>query len=222
MHILKSQQFSDEELVEYATRLSQKNGGIKDKLLHWDFGPIMNMSYKIDTENYLFSDEKVPFHWDGAFHKEPLMLLFYCTESEGAGGETLFTNTEKIWNKLSDSEKEICKNITLTYRTEKKAHYGGEITVPLVQRHPVTNSIILRFAERVETNLNPVDLKINGVTHSEEFYQFMVSKLYNSDFLYEHSWQVGDLLVCDNFTFVHGRKSLGKNKSRSFKRIQIL
>lgn len=222
MHILKSQLFNDSELLTYASSLSQKSGDLTEKILHWEFGPIMTMAFDQDAKNYLFSQEKVPLHWDGAFHREPSKLLFYCLESEGNGGETIFTDTSKIWCSLTSKEKELCSKVTLIYRTEKLAHYGGMIKVPLVQQHPFTGETILRLAEKVETGLNPVTLEVNGIAYADEFYQMMVEKLYHHDFLYEHHWEKGDLLVCDNFTYLHGRRSLQNNLKRSFKRIQIL
>lgn len=201
---------SEENLLEIA--------GSYGELLHWDFGPVMTMKYDRNASNYLFSDEAVPFHWDGAFYKEPRFLLFYCTESEGAGGETTFTDTTKLWNSLSESEKGDCLKVTLTYSTEKKAHYGGTITVPLVQKHPVTGETILRIAERVETEKNPVTLTIDGA--DESFYEKMKTRLYEN--MTAHSWKKGDLLIVDNFRFLHGRLPLGNNMKRSFKRIQIL
>lgn len=213
---------SDEELIEHALKLSKKTGSIRDRLLHWDFGPIMHMKYQTTAANYLFSNEDVPLHWDGAFFQEPRRLLFYCVESNGLGGETLFSNTELLWESLSQSERTECLRVRLCYQTEKKAHYGGEINVPLVQKHPDTGKTILRLAEEVETKLNPVKLEITGVSDPEGFYQTMREKLYRPDFLIEHAWRAGDLLVCDNFTYLHGRRPLGANLGRSFKRVQIL
>lgn len=222
MFISKYSYTTDEDLIEYAASISQQAGELKNKLLHWDFGPLMNMSYQTEAQNYLFSSEKVPFHWDGAFYREPRKLLFLCTESEGVGGETLFTNTEKIWESLSFEDQEKAKKVTMIYRTEKKAHYGGEIRVPLVQKHPVSGKNILRLAERVETKLNPVELQVTGIDDGEDFYQFLRQKLYSPDYMLAHQWERGDLLICDNFTYLHGRNPLNKNLKRSFKRIQIL
>jgi len=213
---------NDEELLQHALKLSERAGTLKERLLHWDFGPIMQMKYDTRASNYLFSHEDVPFHWDGAFHQEPAKLLFYCVESSGTGGETLFTNTELLWDSLSAAERAECQAVRLRYQTEKKAHYGGEINVPLVQHHPVTKRVILRLAEEVETHLNPVKLEVTGVSDPQGFYQTMREKLYHTDFLVEHQWRTGDLLVCDNFTFLHGRRPLGQNLGRSFKRVQIL
>lgn len=221
MHIMKSQVFNDSELLELAESMSVKEGDLKEKILHWDFGPIMEMKYDVNAKNYLFSQEEVPLHWDGAFHTEPSKLLFYCTQSEGKGGETVFVNTEEIWKDLSKDEQEKLLKIRLIYKTAKLAHYGGLIDVPLVQKHPRSGNVILRMAERVETNLNPVELRILGTNNEEEFYHYIVKKLYDPRYQYVHEWEKGDLVICDNFTYLHGRKHLGQNKKRTFKRIQI-
>ena len=71
---LENQSFNDQELLELAHTLSSR----KDKaLLEWDFGPIMEMKFSASAKNYLFSEEEVPFHWDGAFLKEPKYLIFF-------------------------------------------------------------------------------------------------------------------------------------------------
>lgn len=214
---------TDAELLKLAGEFSDKpDANVQEKFLHWDFGPIMNMKFDPEAPNYLFSAEAVPLHWDGAFYKEPRLLLFYCTETDGEGGETLFLNTELLWASLTDEEKSECEKITLRYTTEKKAHYGGQITVPMVQKHPVTGATILRMAERVETMLNPVSLEILGARDPEDFYLRIVEKLKSENFLTVHKWKKGDVVICDNFTYLHGRNALRNNLVRSFKRIQIL
>lgn len=222
LRILRNQDFNNDELLSFARNLSTVQGDLKEQILHWDFGPIMEMKFNPEAPNYLFSSEKVPLHWDGAFYKEPRYLLFYCTQTEGAGGETLFLNTELLWNSLKEEEKNECSHITLKYFTEKKAHYGGEINVPLVQKHPETGASIMRIAEKVETTLNPVTLEISGTPDAEGFYKKMEERLKSEEFLYTHQWQKGDIVICDNFTYLHGRNELQGNLSRSFKRIQIL
>lgn len=226
MLILKSKQFNDDELITFARSLSSTKGQerIEEELLHWSFGPIMTMKTQENAQNYLFSKESVPLHWDGAFYKEPKKLLFYCTQSSGKGGETLFVDTKKVWNSLSESEKEYYKKIKLTYKTEKLAHYGGEFSCDLVQTHPEDQEYILRLAEKVETSLNPVTLEVRGDSNENflPMYERLVTKFYSSDFLYAHTWNKGDVIVCDNFTYLHGRLALGENVNRTFKRIQIL
>lgn len=196
------------------------------KTLNWSFGPVMEMKESDDPQNYLFSREKVPFHWDGAFHTVPDYLVFSCVNapSEHAGGETLFTNTEMIFNETSSDQKKIWRQAELSYTTEKLAHYGGRIQGPLVQFHPYSKQNILRFAEPVHTRLNPVSLSIHGVDEQNavELEQALTEKIYDPRYCYRHHWQVGDLLIADNHSLIHGRTEFEKNEPRHLRRIQLL
>lgn len=222
MLFLKHQNLSDQDLLNLAQSLSDQKGTLEDQILHWDFGPIMNMKFDPEAKNYLFSSQRVPLHWDGAFYKTPKKLLFYCTETSGSGGETFFVDTSLVWESFTETEKEICRKVKLRYETEKLSHYGGVFETNLVATHPDTGKTILRLAEKVETELNPVKLTISGVLDPWAFYEWLVNKFYSAPFLYEHRWEVGDVLVIDNFRYLHGRRELLSNKNRSFKRIQIL
>ena len=186
----------------------------------------MELKESPDPKNYLFSRERVPFHWDGAFHKVPSYLAFYCVEApvKDAGGQTLFANTEMIWEGATPQEKTFWTQIELTYETQKLAHYGGKVKGPLVQRHPATGKPILRFAEAVETALNPVSLKIDGIpdlTHVA-FVAKMQRKIYSPAYVYQHEWKPCDVLIADNHSLVHGRRAFEKDCPRHLRRIQLI
>lgn len=209
---------SDDEIINFASRLSENHGPLESKLLHWHFGPLMKMKVDANAKNYLFSKEKVPLHWDGAFHKEPLFLLFHCEHSQGLGGETIFCNTSLAYSHLSESEKNLAKEIRLKFETEQLAHYGGKIENSLIQQHPILNTEIIRYAEEVQTSLNPVLRKVLNDHHT---ILVNIEKKINK-FKYAHSWQTNDLLIADNFTLIHGRNELKENENRRFNRLQIL
>jgi alpha-ketoglutarate-dependent taurine dioxygenase len=198
----------------------------KMKTLNWSFGPVMEMKESQDPQNYLFSREQVPFHWDGAFHKVPDYLVFACVEAPlpHAGGETLFTNTELIFSKASTEEKTNWAAVDLKYDTEKLAHYGGSIRGPLVQSHPDSGQPILRFAEPVSTQMNPVSLEVIGLPESEAvpLVRSLTKKIYAADYCYRHEWQEGDLLIADNHSLIHGRTAFKQNCPRHLRRIQLI
>jgi alpha-ketoglutarate-dependent taurine dioxygenase len=195
-------------------------------LLEWDFGPVMEMKESADPKNYLFSREPVPYHWDGAFHRVPHYLAFNCVQAPvaDAGGETLFANTEMIFAQADAVTRERWAKVVLTYRTEKKAHYGGAITNPLVQLHPTTGQPILRFAEPVTTDLNPVTMEVAGLPEEDEaaFVDDMRQRAYSPAFCYEHEWQEGDILIADNHALIHGRHGFAKDCPRHLRRIQLI
>jgi len=197
------------------------------KLLSWDFGPVMEMKVAQTPKNYLFTEDDVPLHWDGAFHQEPRFLFFHCIKAptKGSGGETLFVNTETVWQAASQQKKEEWNHYSLAFHTEKLAHYGGSINRTLVNIHPDTQRTILRFAEPVgDDYLNPVSVKVIGKNDLES--QAILSALSHNmrmkQHLYQHQWQQGDFLIADNFSLLHGRNSFNQHSPRHLRRIQIL
>lgn len=189
------------------------------ELLHWDFGPVMEMKPDPAARNYLFSREAVPFHWDGAFHQVPSTLAFHCLKAP-EGGETLFTDTEAVWNDASDSDRARWSRIRLRFSTEKLAHYGGTIEVDLASRHPRSGRPILRFAEAVTSKLNPVAMEVMG--GDEGFLADMIERIYDPRYCYAHRWRDGDYLFADNHRLIHGRNPFSKDTPRHLRRIQIL
>jgi alpha-ketoglutarate-dependent taurine dioxygenase len=196
------------------------------KVLEWSFGPVMEMREESNPQNYLFSREPVPFHWDGAFYTVPTFLMFNCIQAptEGAGGETLFCDTEKVWLACEKNSQREWEKVELTYSTAKLAHYGGTFKTPLVQNHPVTGRPILRFAEPVTTELNPVALRIDGISESEQpqFLNNLVEKIYSPQFCYQHQWEENDFLMADNHALIHGRRAFDKDCPRHLRRIQLV
>ncbi len=195
-------------------------------LLEWSFGPVMEMREDPRAANYLFSREAVPFHWDGAFHRVPSFLMFTCVEApvDGGGGQTLFCDTTRLWAEADADERRRLSSVTLTYETRKLAHYGGKITGPLAQRHPATGEEILRFAEPVETVLNPVAMSAEGLPEPElsGLLARLSRRLYEPEFCLEHQWEPGDMLIADNHALVHGRRAFAKDCPRHLRRIQLL
>ena len=197
-----------------------------DPCLHWEFGPIMELRPTPNAANYLFTREPVPFHWDGAFHKVPSVLVFNCIvpPPHAAGGETLFCDTTRVLATASHNEREQWRRLRLTYTTAKLAHYGGNVTVDLVARHPRTREATLRFAEPVATANNPVSVAAIGLPEAEAAAVLtkLAHRVYESDVCYVHDWQQGDLVFADNHALIHGRRPFTSDSDRHIRRIQLL
>ncbi|MGZ3650514.1 MAG: TauD/TfdA family dioxygenase [Bdellovibrionota bacterium] len=210
--------FGREELLNLAATNPDRD------LLQWNFGPVMEMKVDPQAQNYLFSREEVPVHWDGAFHLEPRVLVFHCVNAPNPdmGGETTFVDSESLWNDAPSVTKAQWKKLELSYETEKKAHYGGRITVPMVQHHPDKPVTILRYAEPVGSELNPVLMDVAGLKGPKEsFLTEMHELIYSEKYLYEHAWQENDLLLADNFSLLHGRRAFSTDSPRHLRRVQI-
>ncbi|MDF1796851.1 MAG: TauD/TfdA family dioxygenase [Coxiellaceae bacterium] len=207
---------SKQDLIAFSQQLGP--------LLRWDFGYVNELKPQADASNYLYTKEHVPYHWDGAFHVSPYLLIFHCiTASSGNGGETLFADTTKILKAIDKKTLQLLEQATLTYTTEKKAHYGGKITIKPLQTHPLTGEKTLRFAEPVNTQHNPVRLDILGIsnTQAKQVTETLKEMLYNPEYYYAHSWNNNDILIVDNFRLLHARNHFSDNK-RHIRRTQVL
>jgi alpha-ketoglutarate-dependent taurine dioxygenase len=214
--------FEHDALSEYCTNFGN--------LLTWNFGTVLDLIVHENPQNYLFTNGNVPFHWDGAFAKAvPSFLFFQCLEAPiyGRGGESLFCDTTKIWESLEPSQRQVWKQIEITYRTEKIAHYGGDIKIPLVNQHPITHIPTLRFAEPLNEKsapLNPLFLEISGLPpeQHELFLSELQEMLYEPQNCFAHEWQDGDILIADNHALLHGRNPFLSNSPRHLQRVHIL
>jgi alpha-ketoglutarate-dependent taurine dioxygenase len=206
-----------EDFVTFAQTLGQ--------LYAWSFGVVNELKIDKNSPNYLYSEEAVPFHWDGAFAESPHLLLFYCIASclDNAGGETLFVDSEALLASFDAKQYTLLQQMEVTYETEKLAHYGGSITQKIIDIHPYTKKPILRFAEAVFSDKNPVYRKIKEVTDEKlALISLLEQRLYQQEYCYAHTWQSGELIIADNFALLHGRNKLKNNTQRHIRRIQIL
>lgn len=201
------------------------------ELLHWDFGVIFDLVVHENPTNYLLTNSKVPFHWDGAFIETvPSFEFFQCLQAPepSTGGETLFCDTTRIWQKATPEQQQVWRNIEITYTTESNAaHYGGQITVPLVNQHPQTGVTVLRFGEPLEletAHLTRLNMKISGLPSSEQesFLKEMQSLIYSPENCFIHQWQDGDLVIGDNHALLHARNKFLKTTPRHLQRIHVL
>jgi alpha-ketoglutarate-dependent taurine dioxygenase len=203
-------------------------------LLEWNFGYVLELFVHEQPKNYLFTNGNVPYHWDGAFAKAvPWLQCFQCLEATepGSGGETIFCDTTKALANATPEELALWRSIEITYRTDQKAHYGGEKTQKLIESHPMTGKPTIRFAEpmNAETvDLNPVFLDIRqdgrllNERESSDFLAAFLRRMYASDVVYTHTWQDGDFLLTDNHALLHGRRPFFSSTRRHLQRIHVM
>lgn len=215
-------QVSEQDLTAFAQRFGP--------LLRWDFGEILNLKVVERPQNHLFRNGRVEMHWDGAYLTEvPPLSLFQCIQSSQAtpGGETLFTHTPRVVEMLDEAELAAWSAATIRYATERAAHYCGDVTVPLLSKHPKTGETVIRFIEPYNednADINPVEVKVVGLPdeQQEAFLRRVIDRIYDPTVMYRHAWQTGDFLIYDNLALLHGRARLEGNASRHLQRVHIL
>ncbi|MEV4152749.1 TauD/TfdA family dioxygenase [Nocardia salmonicida] len=213
--VLETQEFAD-----YCRRWGE--------VLEWEVGEVVDLVVQDDPKNYLFASGDVPFHWDGAFvESDPRWFFFQCLDATpDAGGETVFCDTTAVYRDVDEATRKLWSKISLTYSTEKLAHYGGEVCEQLVSQHPATGLPVLRFAEPLDPAVyrNPVSVTVDGVEKGTEelFVKELSERLHRREYCYDHAWHKGDILIADNFSLVHGRNAFSGPTNRHLQRVEVI
>jgi taurine dioxygenase len=90
-------------------------------------------------------------------------------------------------------------------------------THPVVRTHPATG--------RKALYVNPLmTVRIEGIPHdeSEELLDFLFDHQERREFVYEHVWQPGDLLMWDNRCTLHACTDFPSDQRRLMRRVTIL
>lgn len=198
------------------------------EVLKWEIGEVVDLVVEDNPKNYLFASGDVPFHWDGAFvEANPTFFFFQCLDATpGAGGETVFSDTTAVYRDASAELRRQWDQISLTYSTEKLAHYGGEVTEKLISQHPGTGMPVLRFAEPLDPEIykNPVYVRAHGIEEDSagEFLASLAELVHRPEYCYAHAWQPGDIVLADNFALIHGRNAFTGPTTRHLQRVEVI
>lgn len=199
-------------------------------LLKWNFGHVLDLKVHEEPKNYLFTNGSVPFHWDGAFAEAvPSFQCFQCLKAPlpGSGGETTFADTMTVWRDADADVRSLWDGISITYATEKLAHYGGRITARLVGRHPLLGEPTLRYNEPPDAQTSPLNtptLEVDGAAPMQvnALLSNLRERLYSPRHCYAHAWNDGDFLIADNHALLHGRRAFLSHSPRHLQRVHIL
>ncbi|MCJ8346076.1 TauD/TfdA family dioxygenase, partial [bacterium] len=152
----------------------------------------------------------------------PQALIFQCIQAPKKGGETIFCDTVSLLGDLPLKKLGLLSEVQIKYKTEKLAHYGGEVTQNLIDIHPITKSKVLRYGEVVKTLKNPVTREIVSGNITSDELETLDLTLYQKEYQLVHRWQDGDILIADNISLLHGRNKFNSNQNkRHIRRMQL-
>lgn len=171
---------------------------------------------------------EMQFHSDQCYQERPAMgTMLYSIEIPAEGGNTLFANGYKAYDALPSEVKERISG----RKAVQVYDYGGGV---LDRKHMVAPEAGVSFAHpvfRTHPATGRKSLYVNRLmTHhieelpeeeSERLLQLMFDTLERPEFIYEHRWRVGDLLLWDNRCTLHARRDFNPNENRWMRRVTI-
>ena len=174
-----------------------------------------------------FGDGEFWFHIDSGYAARPYKYPFlYALELPASGGNTLFSNMYMAYDAVPAALKEKLRGKQALhiheYNRAKQASLARDISATPHARHPVfiTHPDTGRkslFVDRLMT------ARIEGMSEAES--EATLNTLYDigerRDHIYEHVWQIGDLLMWDNRCTIHARTDFPKGERRLLRRCTV-
>lgn len=205
------------------------------------FGDIAGLKSKKSDSKFLFvANEELPdkttavqagemmYHIDQCYAEKPSKAsTLYSLVIPDEGGNTRFADCEAAYAALDDDTKaKIAGRTALNYfdyeesattRVESMKATAPQWSHPIVRTHPETGRKGL-FVNRQMT------MRVDGMTEAES--DALLEKLFDTleapENVYEHVWQVGDLVLWDNRCTAHARTYYDPAKTRLLRRMTIL
>lgn len=187
-------------------------------------------------------DKSLPWHHDIPWHREkryPIRSLYPTKLTGGAGAvSTNFCDCDTIWARLPKEQwDELAQaDIRLQYWYDASKGVPNPPTkvVPLVERHPHTNkySLLLNSFGPVQESMPhsttytgawAVDCWSRSKRLGLQYLEMLHAKVCTDDNIYEHKWEMGDLVLFDNYSGVfHGRDRIDQpDVEREFWRMNV-
>jgi taurine dioxygenase len=173
-------------------------------------------------------DGEMHFHTDQCYVEKPAAAsMLYAIEVPSVGGNTLFANAYLAYETLPTGIKrriEGRKAINAydydnasTIRGTRLHEGVPQYSHPVVRTHPATGRKAL-YVNRLMT------LAIEGLSEAEsdELLDLLFDHQEQQQFIYEHVWRVGDILMWDNRCTLHARTDFSSAERRLMRRIAIL
>ena len=172
-------------------------------------------------------DGEMQFHSDMCYILTPPKGTFlYAIEIPSEGGDTLFLNMYKAYETLPLETKARLKgknavNVFLygsTSRDGNKPDFNihPHATHPIVRTHSDTRRPAL-YVNRLMT------WNIEGMEGAEgqELLDSLFDHIEQPQFIYEHKWKVGDLILWDNRCTLHARTDFSDKERRLLRRVVV-
>jgi taurine dioxygenase len=173
-------------------------------------------------------DGEMQFHSDQCYQERPAMAsMLYAIEVPSKGGNTLFANAYSAYEALpAEIKRKIEGRRALnaydydTAATKRGAKVAEDVPTyvhPVVRSHPATGRKAL-YVNRLMT----VRIEDMPEEESNELLDFLFDHQEQRQFIYEHVWRVGDILMWDNRCTLHARTDFSADERRLMRRVTIL
>ncbi len=172
-------------------------------------------------------DGEMWFHHDMSYTEAPYKgTMLYAIEITSVGGNTLFANMYKAYDRLDQATKDRIRGMralhVYDFALRERVDISGDITAfkhhvqPIAVSHPVTGRKALYVNPLITARIEHVPAD-EGDRLLDELFAFTG----DSELIHEHVWRPGDLVMWDNWCSCHARTDFARAERRLLRRCTI-
>jgi taurine dioxygenase len=176
-------------------------------------------------------DGEMFFHSDMCYVERPAMAtMLYAMEIPSVGGNTLFANMYKAYETLPEATRQQLAGLkavnsyepgdeapmAATRLKSAPSRHARSFAHPMVLTHPVTGRKAL-YVNRLMTE------SVVGLPRGESdaLLESLFAHQEQAQFVYEHRWTRGDLVIWDNRCVLHARRDFSDSELRKLRRVAV-
>ena len=232
--LFRGQQLDGDEQVRFAARfgpLAEIHNATRAKELHPAILLISNIRENGELIGEL-PDGEMLFHSDQCYVERPAMAtMLYAIEIPAFGGNTCFANAFRAYETLPAELKTRLEGRLAVQAYDYDGSRGGsprlrgerltpdvrQYAHPIFRTHPPTGRKAL-YVNRMQTqHIDGMDLD-----ESDAILEMLFAHLERPEFVYEHVWTPGDVILWDNRSCAHARTDFAPTERRLLRRVTVL
>lgn len=164
------------------------------------------------SEDGLLKSGVINWHVDLTHFPSQLLpnRILYAVELQGQPSGTKFIDTIQGLDLIDHSVKEFLESAVAICKAPYKTPWNSPVRRPALQWHPKHNAFGLVADELFTQWLEGLE---EGTDYKKWFRSNVIDKMITEETLYTHEWNLGDIVVYDNYSTIHYRDAfVGKRK----------
>jgi len=218
--LFRAQHLTPDSIVALARRFGDPLPGYRPEFTHPDYPELVQLGNVMldDQRQAYLNTQGVEWHSDGTGAVlPPNVTMLYAVEAPAHGGDTLFATATASYQSLPEETKRQLDGLKVVnsfdHHNDKASSFSGANFDPredalrmrnpdkieeLVQRHPATGEPHLLVTHQMVKEVFGM-----GSDDGLSFVMGLVDHITQDRYVYQHHWEVGDLIVFDNRSTMH-------------------